>query len=58
MSIWVWVCSLREYFLSSDCIGDERLTRILDKDKSYGGKNRGKRNWLRSVEIFSSNLKC
>lgn len=58
MSIWVRVCSLQEYFLSSGCVGDERPTGILDKDKSYGGKNRGKRNWLRSVEKFDSNLKC
>lgn len=48
MSIWVWVCSLQEYFLSSDCIGDERLTGILDKDKSYGGKI-GEREFLCGV---------
>lgn len=58
MSIWVRVCSLQQYFLSSDCIGDKRLTGILDEDKSYKGKNRGKRNWLWSFERFNANLKC
>lgn len=48
-----------EYFkLFSLCVGVERLTGILDRDKSYGGGIRGKRNWLWSVEKSDSNLKC
>lgn len=43
--------------LSFDCTGDERLGSWI-RTNHTGGKNRGKRNWLWSIEKFNSNLKC